>query len=405
MVADLQVAEGQPFLLGLESKLLKVMGDPAVKLPDILAVGTPMGVDEMIPYHADVWPGRQTRNHPEQELSPSMHNHNYCEANIEAIRATYIEDVKDGMAIGPMPERRAMEACCSDVLYHGAIGSQDEYRTLPDGTRTWDKCRTLHDGKIVGLTSAIRKNLRGRTTSPSVHEARYAMRHSRQSMQCRLGALIFDVSKAHRRCKLHPKDRKYATARLAQDEIYVNLAGTYGIASAQWWWGSQGAALHRIICNLLEADDSAFGLLYVDDWMWLFALGRFWPMATFVLVILLALGTPIKWSKFASGLFGRWVGYHCDFKMFTIGLDDLKVGVLCNRLLEFEESHSITSRDCLEVAKLTDLDNWRLRCVAAAYTAFLCSCLWRRYQGPLPDTCFRQVCCGILPQAAADCAS
>ena len=61
-------------------------------------------------------------------------------------------------------------------------------------------------------------------------------------------------------------------------------------------------------------------------------------MATFVLVILLALGTPIKWSKFACGLFCRWVGYHCHFQQFTIGLDDLKVAAFCKRLHQLEVS-------------------------------------------------------------------
>ena len=232
--ANLQAAPGQPFLLDLEAKLLEAMGDPAAALPTMLAEGGPMAVDEVVPYHADVWPACHSRQVQAHDLSPAPHNHGSCEDHIDAIRGTYAEDVIDGMALGPLTELQAQTVCESEILFHGAIGSQDEYRTLPDGSRTWDKCRTPHDGKVVGLTAAIRKNLRGRTTSPSIHEVRYAMRHSRQCPHRSLGVLIFDVSKAHRRCKLNSKDWKYATAKLAQDEIYVNLVGTYGIASAQW---------------------------------------------------------------------------------------------------------------------------------------------------------------------------
>ena len=73
-------------------------------------------------------------------------------------------------------------------------------------------------------------------------------------------------------------------------------------------------------------------------------------MATFVLVVLLALGTPIKWSKFGCGLFGRWVGYHCNFKALTIGLDALKVAVLSKRLQEIEDSTMSSCTECLEIA-------------------------------------------------------
>ena len=47
---------GQPFLLHLEGTLLRKMGDPHGRLPNILMHGVPMGVDEYIPNVPDVWP-------------------------------------------------------------------------------------------------------------------------------------------------------------------------------------------------------------------------------------------------------------------------------------------------------------------------------------------------------------
>ncbi len=41
-----------------------------------------------------------------------------------------------------------------------------------------------------------------------------------------------DVSKAHRRCKVRSKDWKYQVAKILH-EYWVNMVGTYGIASAQ----------------------------------------------------------------------------------------------------------------------------------------------------------------------------
>eukprot|EP00435_Cladocopium_sp_Y103_P059258 s965_g21.t1 len=45
-----------------------------------------------------------------------------------------------------------------------------------------------------------------------------------------------DVTKAHRRIKILPKDWRYQVAEL-QQEWWINKVGTYGMASAQLYWG------------------------------------------------------------------------------------------------------------------------------------------------------------------------
>ena len=143
------------------------------------------------------------------------------------------------------------------------------------------------------------------------------MKMSQKSAQSILDMFGLDVRSAHRQCLLDHKEWRFATARLAEDEVYVNAVCTYGIASAQWWWGSQGAALHRIILHFFEGDSEVYGLLFVDDWLWLLPVLRYWPGITVILVITMMLGTPVKWSKVTAGVQGtyvrKWVGYHGDY--------------------------------------------------------------------------------------------
>ena len=98
------------------------------------------------------------------------------------------------------------------------------------------------------------------------------MRLSQERQRAPCGLLVFDGSKAHRRIKLRRQDWRYAVCKLAPGEVYVNTSGVYGIASAQWWWGSQGACLHRLVLAMAGRHSDLFGFLYVDDWLWMLKL-------------------------------------------------------------------------------------------------------------------------------------
>ena len=63
--------------------------------------------------------------------------------------------------------------------------------------------------------------------------------------------LKLDISKAHRRIKILRKDWKYIAAEV-DGEIYLNLVGTFGVASAQWYWGRMAALILRILYNFLS---------------------------------------------------------------------------------------------------------------------------------------------------------
>ena len=75
-----------------------------------------------------------------------------------------------------------------------------------------------------------------------------------------------DVTKAHRRVKIHSRDWRFQVAQIG-DEWWVNKVGTYGTASAQLYWGRMAALLLRIVYAVFPAID--WGFVFVDDFAWL----------------------------------------------------------------------------------------------------------------------------------------
>ena len=97
------------------------------------------------------------------------------------------------------------------------------------------KRRALGGGTVEGLTDRTHANLKGRTTGPTIHDAKAVLRLSQLGRRLPCACLLLDVSKAHRRFKLSRGDWRYAACRLTPREVYVNTTGFYGLASSQWW--------------------------------------------------------------------------------------------------------------------------------------------------------------------------
>jgi hypothetical protein len=131
------------------------------------------------------------------------------------------------------------------------------------------------------------------------------------------------VRKAHRREKINKKDWKYAASRLG-DEYYVHTCGVYGCASAHLFWARKAALLIRLLWAFIDDDDTLWMFIYVDDFLFLIHLSRFWPQATFLLFMLCIMGTPFSWQKMAAGLRLTWIGFLLDSKIGATGLDSPK---------------------------------------------------------------------------------
>ena len=80
-----------------------------------------------------------------------------------------------------------------------------------------------------------------------------------------------DVTKAHRRIKVLQKDWKYQVACI-QNRWWVNRVGTYGMASAQLYWGRQASLVLRLLYYIFPQVD--WHLVFVDDYCWVLRCSR-----------------------------------------------------------------------------------------------------------------------------------
>ena len=113
-----------------------------------------------------------------------------------------------------------------------------------------------------------------------------------------------DLSKAHRIIKVKAKDWKFQVATIGS-QWWINKVGTYGIASAQLYWGRMAALILRILGHLFPAIDWMF--VYVDDFAWLLRKSVCQPLACAIMITLAALECPIAWHKTLMSLASIWL--------------------------------------------------------------------------------------------------
>ncbi len=109
------------------------------------------------------------------------------------------------------------------------------------------------------------------------------------------------ASKAHRRIKVRPADWGLQACRLKAGSIWVNKVGTYGIASAGYYWSRFAAgAVVRLFYYLLGHGGQE-ALLFADDLMLLAGRAAEIEELGALIFLWVALGVPFKWKKSAEG--------------------------------------------------------------------------------------------------------
>ena len=115
------------------------------------------------------------------------------------------------------------------------------------------------------------------------------------------------------------------TAEELAQPLWLNCVGTFGVASAGYWWGRAGAAVERLTHYLQGLEHALWQLLYSDDG-WVTGRSRYAERdLLFHLFILVILGTPMAWHKFRGGAVLEWIGYALDLKRFELGVSELRL--------------------------------------------------------------------------------
>ena len=334
---------GQPFELSIISNLARAAGDPDWQYPEDIRHGVDLGVTEPTWTTPGVWPTKEElagQELPEEEFPPPCSHDNYSSAedHLDIINQTYQEEKELGMVMGPYTpeEAAAICGCKPDELCHGALGARIEA----------DKVRTIHDGSVNNVNARIKQNSVEKTTAPLPSDAVFVIRehiqqHHQEGNQETLLPFKLDVTKAHRRIKVKPKDWRFMTAQTDLG-VWVNCVGTYGIASAQLYWGRMAALLLRLLYHTFPEIYWAF--VYVDDYLFLLRRTKCmrknpWITAAGILLFLQLVKFPISWKKTVAGFINTWLGFQFNSLLGTIYLSPPKQEILqqiCTRLIAGE---------------------------------------------------------------------
>ena len=301
--------------------MAEMANDPDSQYFEVLKNGVPLGVREPPLKSPGIWPTKEELK-GESPLDGTLEDPrgrgNYASAEIHAedIRKTFFEERDMDMVLGPHTAQEAASICGCGIpeLCPGPMAAIDE----------GDKIRTIYDGSWGGANAHIQANTDERTTAPTVMDCLHGI-HWLQASQKEPGhkklpyahwdwpkqddqwmLLKADVTKAHRRVKILAPEWRYQVAKLG-DEWWINKVGTYGMASAQLYWGRLASALLRLLYHVYPMVD--WGFVFVDDFCWLLRKSLAGPLTSAILLFLVAFGCPLSWKKTAIGLSNTWLGF------------------------------------------------------------------------------------------------
>ena len=315
-------AEGQPFFLTMMRFLLREGNDPDFAIMDDFEAGVNLGVTEPLPHTPAVFELQEKWRLKDDILTEAFWvnpNYSSLEEHKEIIKAQLEEDEAEGL-MGRMPLKEFKEIY-KDEFAISALSALKEK----------DKVRLLHDGSHVTRVNH-RIKCRDKLRCPGPREKSYLLGGYKER-GCIAFSALGDVSKAHRRVKVRQKDWGWMACTLADfanldsdktdtAEIWFNRVGTFGLASASYWWSRLGACLIRMMYMLLGPRRTLDSLLYADD-LELIAENKLEKISVLLgLIYLMAMGTPLKWTKFRCGHGLEWVGYFFCHRSHSIGLSE-----------------------------------------------------------------------------------
>ena len=190
------------------------------------------------------------------------------------------------------------------------------------------RVRMIHDGSYsVDVNRRIR--VRDRLRFPLIDDAAAVMAAVEEDTAASDSgirmSLLYDVARAHKLIPIDKQDWGLQAFRLPDDpKEVVRLKGTFGVASAAYWWGRVAAAIVRLIHRLADQELGVYHLIYADDG-WLVATGKaFWKKLLFWMFCLDLLEVCVSWKKVNGGTSSHWIGYHLDIYRYERGISQKK---------------------------------------------------------------------------------
>jgi len=151
-----------------------------------------------------------------------------------------------------------------------------------------------------------------------------------------------DIAKAHRRVKVKVRCADWGVQACKTSSgskvIWLNKRGTFGVASAAYWWSRLMGLLGRHAINLLGSG-WIFILTFVDDLHIASGGPHRWKQIWRFIAAMEMVGTPFSYRKFRGGFTSDYVGYWVDYGRFEIGISERRTGWLVEFINKLELDH------------------------------------------------------------------
>lgn len=298
--------------------------DPDPSAAELCINGVNIGFMEDLPATPTVWPAKTKWKLGEPDLEElSETNSNYISAVVH--HKALVDSIEEQLELGFMSKTtyKVAKARYGDRLRIASMAVVQEgpevFRTLHDATH---KVMVNYSIKIPDrelYPSA--EDVQGAVTADGLETA---------TSETKYIALVSDVSKAHRRipvreqdwglqaCSISPQPKDLRTEEWP---ILLNLVGTYGVASAAWYWGRFGALALRLVFYCTKV---SYGFRFADDYKFLCRISGANSLRPLLHILLLfqILEIPMKWSKTKGGTEVSWIGFFFHYENLKHGLSD-----------------------------------------------------------------------------------
>jgi hypothetical protein len=319
--------EDQPIDVELLGAFLKGCEDPDWQLAHELRKGVRIGVGVDLPRTPGVFEEKTTWRLPEQrpgsgwDFAEDTFEGRRCEnySSAKDFKAEVMITLEDQTARGQIAKMTEAEAISryGDRLTIASLGAIEKSKR-GDGTT---EIRIIHDGTHkVDVNKYIR--VRDKIPFPLAPDVSRVIRHQAAS-NMPFYALTADVKEAHRAIAVDPRDWPLQACQVEPGgDVYCNKRGTYGVASAAYWWGRLGAALHRAILYTWSNQVYGWALLFADDWLWTSTGSDFCENLISAILLLRVFRVPLSWKKIRGGQVVPWIGYEINLRECTLGISE-----------------------------------------------------------------------------------
>ena len=154
--------------------------------------------------------------------------------------------------------------------------------------------------------------------------------------------LTLDVSKAHRRILIDPKDGGMLCFH-ANGQLYRCITLNFGARASGWYWGRVAGLMVRTSHALLAYVHVLWQ--YVDDLLaWLDRVSS--PLwASLLVVLFLILGIPMSWHKAALNVEVSWIGWRVSVLTWSISIPDEKLSKIVQQLRKASNCSKVPVKD------------------------------------------------------------